>query len=221
LRGRDSYQPPGVSATGKAYEVAFVRHTHSLLGLGYATLTPGDFASAQEEDITGELVRAVDAVLDEPDKPRWARWFSVHEEPRVNDPARRGKTRRRLDIRIDSSQATPRLRFCFEAKRLGPKHGTSSYLGREGLQCYLDGRYARNETAAGMLGYVQAGDPTDWADKIEQAMAKAAAKLGLLKSSPWRSEQVATELPFAYRSGHERPNVGFPIEIFHTLFLFN
>ena len=126
-----------------------------------------------------------------------------------------------MDIRIDSSEARPRARLCFEAKRLDPNHGTSDYLGSEGLERYLDGRYARDEMAAGMLGYAQAGNPADWGVKIGQAMTRDAGKVGLLKSSPWRSAQLAPELPFTYRSGHERPTVGAPIEIFHTLLLFN
>jgi hypothetical protein len=198
-----------------------VRRAHKLLGRGYTTLKPRDFARAEEEDITGELVDAVDAVLDEANPPRWFRFFSVHGEPRVRDQARKGKKCRRLDIRMDSSQTSPRARFCFEAKRLGPNHGTSIYLGNEGLQRYLDGRYARTQMSAGMLGYVQAGNPADWATKIGQAMTNDANKVGLLESSPWRSEPLATELPFTYRSGHQRPSVGAPIEIFHTLLLFN
>lgn len=221
MRARGSHQPPGASVAGARYEKDFVRHAHKLLGLGYATLTPSDFARSEEEDITGELVRAIETVLDDPEGPGWTRWFSVPEEPRVHDPARKGKRRRRLDIRIDSSEARPRARFCFEAKRLGPNHGTSVYLGDEGLQCYLDGRYAGDQMVAGMLGYVQAGDPPDWALKIERAIAKDVRKVGLLKSSPWRREPLVAELTFTYRSGHKRPSVGSPIEIFHTLLLFN
>jgi hypothetical protein len=221
LKDRIAYQPPGISAAGKAYDDAFVRRAHELLGMGYAMLTPGAFASSDEEDITGGLVDAVDAVLDNANAPAWFDWFSVHEDPRVHDPARKGKKCRRLDIRIDSSETRPRPRFCFEAKRLGPNHGVSVYLGSEGLQRFLDGRYARSEMAAGMLGYVQAENPADWASKIEEAMTNDTAAVNLLESSPWRSESLVTELEFTYRSGHDRPNVGAPIEVYHTLLLFN
>jgi hypothetical protein len=95
------------------------------------------------------------------------------------------------------------------------------YLGDEGIQRFLDGRYARNDPIAGMLGYVQAGNPGDWALKIGQAIGRDAARLGLRSSSPWRAEQLADGLPFTYCSGHDRPAIGHPIEIFHTLLLFN
>lgn len=221
MKDRGAYQPTGVSASGRAYEKVFVKRAHKLLGLGYATLTPGHFACAEEEDISGELVHAVDTVLDQTNLPSWFRWFSVHEESRVHDPARKGKKCRRLDIRIDCAETRPRPRMCFEAKRLGPNHGVSVYLGSEGLQRFLDGRYARNHMAAGMLGYVQAENPAVWASKIKEAMANVATTVRPLKSSPWRSEALVPELQFTYRSGHGRPGVGSPIEIFHTLLVFN
>ena len=221
MRDRSSYQLPGASANGTAYAETFVRRTHKLVGRGYASLRPADFARAEEEDITGELVRAVETVLDDALAPRWMRWFSIHEEPREHDPARRGKRRLRLDIRIDTSQTRPRARMRFEAKRLGPNHGTSVYLGKEGIQCFLDGRYARDDTFAGMLGYVQEGSPDEWAVKIEQAMKSDAAKLCLRPSGCWHREKLLAGPSSTYRSAHNRPTVGQPIKIFHTLLLFN
>ena len=220
MKERSHFQPPGVSANGKAYADVFPRRVHELLALGYAMLTPTDFACAEEEHITGELVDAIDDVLDFT-PPAWAGSFSVHEEPRERHQTRKGKGRKRLDIRLDSSEVRPRARLRFEAKRLGPHHGISIYLGNEGIQRFLDGRYARNDPIAGMLGYVQARAPGDWALKIEQAMGEDAKKLGLRDASPWRSERLADGLEFTYRSGHDRPIVGHPIEIFHTLLLFN
>ncbi|OHB63124.1 MAG: hypothetical protein A2Y77_07830 [Planctomycetes bacterium RBG_13_62_9] len=193
---------------------------HTLIALGYAAFTPADWARAEEEDITGELVDAIDDVLDS-GTPRWAGRYFVHEEPRERHKTRKGKGRKRLDIRLDSSEVRPRARLRFEAKRLGPNHGTSVYLGGEGLQRFLDGRYARNDPIAGMLGYVQAGNPGDWALKIGQAISKDAVKLGLRNSSPWRAERLADRLAFTYCSGHDRPSVGNPVQIFHTLLLFN
>jgi hypothetical protein len=197
-----------------------VRRVHTLIALGYAMLTPGNFARAEEEHITGELVDAIDDVLDSA-PPAWAGPFSVHEEPRERHQTRKGKGRRRLDIRLDSSEVRPRARLRFEAKRLGPNHGASVYLGGEGMQRFLDGRYARNDPVAGMLGYVQAGSPGDWAVKIERAIEKDATRLGLRRSSPWRAKPLADGLQFTYCSGHDRPTIGPPIEIFHTLLLFN
>jgi hypothetical protein len=221
LRGRPYYQPSGKSENGRPYAEVFVKRVHKIVGQGYAMLTPGKFASAQEEEITGELVRAVETILDKASAPLWTRWFSIHEEPREHYGARKGKRRLRLDIRIDNSQNIPRARLRFEAKRMGPRHGPSLYLGRDGIQCFLDGRYARNDEIAGMLGYVQEGSPDDWASKIEKAMTKKSRKLHLRPLGGWRKEQLAVELPNSYRSSHGRPKVGKPIDIFHTLLIFN
>ena len=221
MRGRAHYQPRGVSASGKPYTEAFVRRVHELVGKGYAKLKPSEFCCSAEEDITGELVRAIEALLDDIAAPQWTRWFSVHEDPRIHDAERKGKRRLRLDIRIDSSQELPRSRMRFEAKRLGQGHGVSVYLGTDGIHCFLDGRYAREDRCAGMLGYVQKGRADEWAAGIEQAMKADSAKLHLRSSGGWRSVRLVANLSSTYRSGHDRPSVGQPIEIFHTLLLFN
>lgn len=221
MRERDSYQVEGISAYGWDYLEVFVKRVHKLLGLAYKDLNHNEFATSEEEDITGELIRAMESLLDSPVTPDWSAWYSVREESRIHSKHRRGKRRRRIDIRIDCSEMRPCSRMSFEAKRLGLKHGTSEYIGKDGLQRFLDGSYAHNETIAGMLGYVQEGEPNEWALKVEKTINENAEKLGLLDSSPWRHKQQVNELPHTYRSGHERPSVGQAIEIFHTFLIFN
>ena len=109
----------------------------------------------------------------------------------------------------------------FEAKRLGPNHSVGVYLGVDGIQCILDGRYARKDNIAGMIGYVQKDTPDDWAKKIEKAMGKKTAKLRVTGSGQWAPQQITPELAWTYRSIHDRPGVGPTIEILHTLLLFN
>jgi len=194
---------------------------HKLISEGYGLLEPTEFKCSEEEDITGELVRAIDAFLDDAGAPPWAEWFSVHEEPRVHDAARKGKRRLRLDIRIDSSQMQPRSRMRFEAKRLGPHHGVGVYLGIEGIQCFLEGRYARADSCGGMLGYVQADKPAEWAARIKRAMNSNPLKFCLSKSGMWRRERLVAGLSSTYRSNHDRPTIGNPIKIYHSLLVFN
>jgi len=221
VRERGYYQPSGISANGRAYAEVFLRRVHELVWHGYAKLEARKLRNSQEEDITGELVRAIERFLDDTTAPHWTRLFSVHEEPRIHDPKRKGKRRLRLDIRIDSAQELPRSRMRFEAKRLGPRHGVSVYLGPDGIHCFLDGRYAREDWCGGMLGYVQEGKTDEWASAIERAMQADSAKLRIRRSGGWRSVRVAAELRSTYLSAHDRPSVGHPIEIFHTLLLFN
>jgi len=221
LRGSSYYQPYGKFVYSKEYEGVFIRRVHQLIGMGYATLTPNEFSGAQEEEITGELVRAIESVLDNPNTPDWADLFNIHEELRIHDPIRKGKSRRRLDIRIDSSEIRPRSRLCFEAKRLGLKNSENKYLGTDGLQRFLDGRYARDYDIGGMLGYVQDGNCDEWAQKIGTAIVKDKKKLGLMTTSPWRKEMLTEKVPFTYRSGHKCPEIQRRIEIYHTLLCFN
>jgi hypothetical protein len=221
LRGRSYYQPSGTSSNGTAYVKVFVKRVHQLIGEGYAELTPSDFTSAEEEHITGELVKSIDALLDDPKAPPWTRFFSIHEDPRVHDKKRMGNRRLKLDIRIDSSETRPRSRMRFEAKRLGPNHAVGVYLGVDGIQCILDGRYARNDSIAGMIGYVQKDTPSDWAGKIEKAMGERTAELDVTGTGQWVPWQITPELSWTYRSIHDRPGVGPTIEILHTLLRFN
>ncbi len=221
MRGKSYYQPIAKSANGDWYSQAFIRRVHQLLGYGYAELIPANHGGAEEEDITGELVKAVESVLDDVRAPRWIRWFSIHEDSRINDGERQGKRRLKVDIRMDSSLSNPRSRMRFEAKRLGSKHRSSIYLGSDGIKRFLDGRYARNDDFAGMLGYVQEGSLDDWAAELGNAISRDAKELNLSTSGCWRQHQLTPKLPSTYRSGHERPSVGQPIEIFHTLLLFH
>lgn len=221
MRGRAYYQPDGTSANAAEYQRVFLAQAHKLLALGYAELMPDEYSHAEEEDITGSLVQAMERVLGRPGAPIWTSWLGVHEDPSIHDPKRKGKRRRRVDIRIDSAQSRPRSRLSFEAKRLGPGHGVSVYLGKDGLGCFIDGRYARREDVAGMLGYVQDGSCENWARKIAKAIAQRAGNLHTLKSSPWKRARVAGELGHTYRSGHARPGIGRPLQVYHTLLLFN
>ena len=221
MTNRSSYQPSGKSANETDYAGAFVKHVHRLLGMGYARLVPANYASADEEGITGCLCDALDAVVDDPQSPAWLRYYSVHEEARISDPKRKGKRRRRLDIRVDSAERRPRARFPFEAKRLGTNHPVADYLGHDGLGRFIGGRYGKQVTVAGMLGYVQSGTPGVWATRIQQTMSRRARGLRLLASSPWRPENLVARLKHTYRSGHDRPTIGKPIEVYHTLLVFN
>ncbi|MGA2255127.1 MAG: hypothetical protein ABSG53_10735 [Thermoguttaceae bacterium] len=187
-------------------------------------MTPADHAHAQETAITGFLVEAIDAVLDRPPM-RWMQFYSVYDDPPVNEPKwrwqrRAGRSRKRVDIRIDCAETSPRTRFRFECKRLGRGHPAANYLGADGLGCFLRAEYAREDTRAGMLGYVQSDNEEKWAGKIEAAIASAEDHYAIQHDSPWRHEPVINELMHTYRSGHSRGRGRRPIEISHTLLRF-
>jgi hypothetical protein len=209
----------GFSSNSVYLRRVFVRRVHQLVLLGYERLTPSTYGKAEEPSITGDLVEAIDQVLSERYEP-WMSMFSVHDDPPVNDGRRKGKRRKRVDLRIDSGAVRPRARFRFESKRLGRRHTVKIYLGTDGLGCFLRGDYAREEDQAGMLGYVQRGNLSDWGNKIAQELAKTPALYAVDSASPFCIKSTWSAASQAYHSGHNRTAVGRPILIDHILLVF-
>lgn len=202
------------------YREIFARRVHQLIQLGYQRLDPTTYVKAQEPAITGDLVEAVDGVLNDRAED-WMNFYSVYDDPPVNDGRRKGKKRKRVDLRIDSALVRPRARFRFEAKRLGKRNTVAVYLGAEGLGCFLSGDYAREEEHAGMLGYVQSGELKAWGEKIAQTVNEVPSDYHLDPSSPF-AEVVgsSTASSQSYQSVHNRPTVGCSILIDHILMRF-
>lgn len=213
-------RPSGSSNNFAAYHDVFVRHVHQLIQLGYGRLIPADYVQTPEPAITGDLVEAIDGVLSDRAEA-WMIVYSVHDDPPVNDGRRKGKQRKRVDLRIDSASVCPRARFRFEAKRLGSGNPVNLYLGPEGLGCFLCGDYARDEDHAGMLGYVQSGELTSWSDKIAGRLGDADTEYEVDPSLPFApvSFSFGSSLQ-GYRSKHIRKTVGRTIVIDHVLLRF-
>jgi hypothetical protein len=219
-----SYHPCRETANAGDYETLFIPRVHRLIKLGYDRLSPRSAANDEETAITGDLVEAIENVLDSAASD-WMKFYSAHDDPPENSPTRkkrrrRGRHRRRVDIRLDSSETSPRTRFRFECKRLGPRHHAEGYLGDEGLGCFLRGEYASKETRAGMLGYVQCDDELTWANRIAQCLSTAPSVYSVRSGGDWRREALIEELPHTYRSSHRRGSTKPPIEIYHTLLRF-
>jgi hypothetical protein len=194
-----------------------VNRVHQLLELAYRRINPTAFANYQETAITGELVRMMDEVIDDPASPRWVRHLSAHDDPPVNAPGRLGRSRKRLDIKIVSAQRSPRNRFSFEAKRLGKDNPVRNYLGDEGLGCFLSGDYAREEDEAGMLGYLQSGTADGWAPQIRDSMAINAKDFMLVQHGAWKHQPWRHGPQHTYITRHSRKNAARNIDIYHTL----
>ena len=212
--------PSGRSNNADDYQQVVLVRVHRLLKLGYERLDRCVYRAADEEEISGDLAHAIDFVL-EGRAHDWMDFFSVHNEAPVRDPKRKGKRRRRVDVRIDSAQRRPRTRFAFEAKRLGNAHGVSNYLGKGGLGCFLRGDYARTEHMAGMLGYVQTGEPDGWAERIRQRLDESPRKYRVLAGGNWQHTPLVDGLEHTYCSSHRREQLDTPVDIYHTLLDFS
>ena len=63
------HQPIRRSDNIDDYDHFFIPRVHRLIKLGYDRLNPAKHATAEEPAITGDLVEAIDAVLDDPMAP--------------------------------------------------------------------------------------------------------------------------------------------------------
>ena len=213
-------QPCPKSRNKPAYQTSFVTRSHSILWMGYERLDARSFAGSQEEDITGELTRALQCALQDPRSPRWAKNFWAQEETRVHGHERLGKRRFRIDIQIMQHGIARRPRFRFEAKRLHDTSSRSEYLGNDGLGCYLDGRYADDDEIAGMLGYVQQGTVKAHAESLAEALKANPETYRVTERGQWTEFQVVKTL-LTFRSIHKRLRSLPRIVLLHTLLSFS
>lgn len=212
-------QHRGQSDNTNDFRRIFIIRVHQLLELGYRKLIPTDWSKHKEPAITGELVKSMDEITEDPSLKAF-RHFDVHDDPHVNTPGRLGASRYRLDIKVVSTQRSPKSRFSFEAKRLGKGHPVGIYVGPEGLGCFLRGDYAAAEDDAGMLGYVQRGTAEDWARKIQAKIEEPHNLFALCDHSTWREYPMNSGPTYTYHTRHNRVVFSRPIDIYHTLLVF-
>jgi hypothetical protein len=112
-------------------------------------------------------------------------------------------------------------RFRFEAKRLTSGRSVTAYLGKDGLQMYIRGEYAADQDDAGMLGYVQTGEPTAWAAQLEARLKEKPVQYAVCTGGHWTSCSLTSEIPLTFRSVHDRLSIGRPLVVFHTLLDFS
>ncbi len=213
----NSGRPPGSSA----YRRSFLRNVYRLIARGYHCLTLESLGEKEETDITGLLVNAIERYLDDPRSPKWTERYAIQEERPIHAPTKEGKRRSRVDIEIECSRRRPRPRFQFEAKRLRVTDSKSlaSYLGQNGLGCFLSGRYAASSEQAGMLGYIQSGAASDWASRIHEKLKLEAERYQLAGGfGGLRHHRVVSELEYTYISKHALPSAE-DSDVYHILLL--
>jgi hypothetical protein len=190
--------------------------------MGYQRLSPATYAASEEPEITGELVRAMHEAMQDDDAPEWVAHYELpKDDPPLNVPGRLGKRRPRVDIEFVRVCLGPRPRFRFEAKRLGRANPVGDYLGREGMGCFLSGKYLLTGDEAGMLGYVQSEDEPRWASKIEARLHASGNQFGIREDGPWQRARIVPGLDHTYHSRHDRRNPLPPVTIFHVLLRFS
>src|SRR5262249_30772723 len=77
-------------------------HAIDLVWLGYLRLNVSAFTDAEEDVITGELVKEMRNVLEDPaSSPPWAEHYSVNEQQRANVAGKEGKRRPIIDVEFE------------------------------------------------------------------------------------------------------------------------
>lgn len=201
------------------YLTAYRQHIHTLLEWGYADSRSKVQDKEQEPAITGFIAEAINQRLNAPDSPPWCNQISLHDDPPIPGGGRKGRNRWRPDLLFESVERRPRALYYFEAKRLcKPKNKSiTAYLGEDGLQCFLSGRYAQANYEAGMLGYIQCDTMHTWKETLQRAIDQdARGENGLLLVSPQQDLQVIQAFPLEWISKHNRVT-GKHIIIHHLL----
>src|SRR6266540_324709 len=217
----------GFTSNRDDYRQRFLCHVHRLIHLGYSALTPATFASAEEDDITGELCKHMQILTEDKPTEPWMSLYSVHDQHPLHGAInpiggriKRGKRRPRLDIRFVSKSQSPSPRFCVEAKRLYRSDSVSSYIDDEGLGAFVSGYYAESDDAGGMLSYVQTESISTWQTKIEARLVAARSSLTLTGGAKTKSHVFKGGPKNTFASRHQRAASGRPIDIFHTMLVF-
>lgn len=201
-----------------AYAEALRKHALTLIWMGHQRLDFASFSSSEEDDITGELVRAIkEGVCCDPTAPEWVDHYEVHEQLRQNADGKRGKRRPMMDIEIECHRRGPRPKLGFEAKRLGHGHTAKKYLGDEGMTAFLNNYYPTTHGEAGMIGYVQQATTSSWADEI---FGKLLSEKAIYRVS---SDTIRTfnedDAEEAYSTDHADPQ-NRPLTILHVFLPF-
>ncbi len=203
------------------YLLGFHEHVHELLRMGYERMRHSDFSKSDEEVITGQLVCMMNSVLEGQDAPVWAEHIFAFEEERQNDTCRTGKQRLRVDIVVVLVEGGPRPRLRFEAKRLRGSRSVGSYLGKDGLGCFLSGSYAGSDENGGMLGYVQTSSEPAWAAQIADRIDRNPRAYRLTPEGHWTHRPVVPGLDHTYTTRHDRQAPLPPVGISHVLLRFH
>jgi hypothetical protein len=206
------------TARAEEHKLQFRKHCHLLVDIGYKRIKSEDHSVSDEDWITQRIVEEAKAILRSPACPRWAERYSLRDQVVLSVPGRETIRRPKIDIEIESNTLN-RPTYHFEAKRLriDRTDSVSEYLGKGGLGSLLSERYARTSDEAGMLGYVQSGNPFDWAQDLAAKLNTAPMNLYcLVDNGAWIAYRVIASIENTFRTQHSRPNLG-PITLFHRV----
>jgi len=202
-----------------SFTQAFRKHVHTLLYWGYnGALSRITNDSHDETVLTGFICEGLKNKLRSFIVPDWCRYYAVFENRPEEKDGIAGKKRSLPDIVIEGTMQG-RPEFIFESKRLkGKDFGVAKYTGKDGMGCFIEGKYASRYDEAGMIGYVQGDSLPYWKSAIREKINKDSTDLKFI--SLQEKLGIIDELPDEWLSVHNRPDMNRPISIYHILFDF-
>lgn len=202
----------------EVYSAELRVHAVTLIWLGYGRLKTDELCMAEEDDITGELVREMRLVAQDPSSPAWVDRYEIHEQGPQNVAGKFGKWRPKMDIEVERHHRGPRPRLGFEAKRLGRGTTIRGYLGGDGLAAFFSGHYPTTHGEAGMLGYVQEDSTDSWSGKLHKALSQKPDEHRVCAGGELKPGSTNSAAPF-FCSGHSDMQTN-PLLVVHVLLAF-
>jgi len=197
------------------YWDSFRLNAHKLISWGYQDRIEEIVVAREETDITGLNSEAIDDRLSSPSRPNWCAQISIKEDNPVPGRGRRGRSRKRPDI-ILQSKKIGHPEFIFEAKRLHKKnHREIKYISNDGLMCFINGSYAERFIEGCMLGYVQSENTPYWKGRIQQIIQND-PKGNLRLNGLQHNKLIIPDFSDEWVSEHDRID-GKRILVYHIL----
>jgi hypothetical protein len=182
--------------------------------MSYDRISGEDHSQSVEDNITMRLVQEINAFLRNEKCPRWCRRYCVRDQVPQSISGTPARQRPQVDIEMEST-APRRPLYHFEAKRLRRNaNAIKLYLGKDGLGCFLSGRYGTACVEGGMLGYVQDDSPDFWASAFSSSF-ESGTKLQLASEPQWLQEIIPDGPALTFNTHHTRTNLP-NIRILHS-----
>jgi hypothetical protein len=128
-----------------------------------------------------------------------------------------GKGFAEIDILVPSG-GDYRCYFAIEAKKLNTTNGANAwesqageYVGKDGMGCFVEGRYAPYQSQGGMVGYVMDGDCPKAKASITKAITKKAGELKAKMPDALGSSRHLPHSPHAFETMHALDRAAFTI----------
>ena len=156
-------------------------------------------------------------------------WAALEDAPENQEhlsvPRRKkGKHRKRPDIKLRYSGQRENLYIRFEAKLLTGETSYQDLIGLNpkdhGLGRFLSRRYGRDDDAGGLLGYVQNQATQTHIDRVKTAFENDAKRYRIVSDGEWAPAGWKNGPQYCFRTIHKRHRSERMIVILHTFLYF-